>query len=50
MILLTTELIAANAEKATPLSVEGSSKEIGAQKSRWKPGDRCMAPWSEDGQ
>jgi len=51
VILLTTDLIAANAEKATsPLNYEGSSKESTSQKSKWKTGDKCMAPWSEDGQ
>lgn len=49
VILLTTELIAANTEKATPsASNEGSSKES-SQKSKWRTGDMVMAPWSEDG-
>lgn len=51
VILLTTELIAANTEKtATTVSYEGSSKESTSQRHRWKTGDICLAPWSEDGQ
>ncbi|KFM81040.1 Survival of motor neuron-related-splicing factor 30, partial [Stegodyphus mimosarum] len=51
VILLTTELITANSEKATPtLSYEGSSKESSALQCRWNTGDKCLAPWSEDGQ
>ncbi|XP_054707314.1 survival of motor neuron-related-splicing factor 30-like [Uloborus diversus] len=50
VILLTTDLIAANSEKAVPaVSLEGSSKDSSILKY-WKPGDKCLAPWSEDGQ
>lgn len=50
VILLTTELIAANAEKVTPsVSYEGTNKESSSQKHKWKAGDMCLAPWSEDG-
>ncbi|CAL1294841.1 unnamed protein product, partial [Larinioides sclopetarius] len=50
VIQLTTELIAANTEKSSSsVGLGGSSKDSDASGS-WSKGERCLAPWSEDGQ
>ncbi|GIX68412.1 survival of motor neuron-related-splicing factor 30 [Caerostris darwini] len=48
VIQLTTQLIDNNTEKNSGSFAEGSSKDSGS--GSWKAGERCLAPWSEDGQ
>ncbi|KAF8789225.1 Survival of motor neuron-related-splicing like protein [Argiope bruennichi] len=51
VIQLTTDLIAANTEKSSSsLGHGGSSKESDASSGSWIIGEKCLAPWSEDGQ
>ncbi|PRD21527.1 UNVERIFIED_CONTAM: hypothetical protein NCL1_51497 [Trichonephila clavipes] len=50
VIILTTELINANTEKSSSSAGIGASNKDSSSSHSWKIGDRCLAPWSEDGQ
>ncbi|XP_023219778.1 survival of motor neuron-related-splicing factor 30-like [Centruroides sculpturatus] len=48
---LSKELLNANEPDALPTSsLHGAKKKARLELSKWNPGDRCLAPWSEDGQ
>ncbi|GFY45261.1 survival of motor neuron-related-splicing factor 30 [Trichonephila inaurata madagascariensis] len=50
VIILTTELINANTEKSSSSAGNGASNKDSSSSHSWNTGDRCLAPWSEDGQ
>ncbi|XP_015917322.1 survival of motor neuron-related-splicing factor 30 [Parasteatoda tepidariorum] len=50
VIHLTTDLIAANADKAPGSYNDETNREFGTYGYKWTAGDACLAPWSEDNQ